>query len=262
MRAAAIITAAGAGTRLGANQPKALVALAGRPLVSYAAAAMVLAGINDIVVTAPPAHLAEMRAALSARVLTQAAHVAWPHEAARRDFTSATIRVVGGGASRQASVACAIAELAAAAPEVVLVHDAARCLTPPALITALLGASGTAAAVIPALPVTDTLKQVAAAPRGDEACELTGSVDRSGVIAVQTPQACNFALLAQAHADAAERAANERAAATDDASLLQERGEKVVAIAGSELALKITTPLDLQLAHLLVSGERPQKGTR
>lgn len=260
MDAAAIITAAGAGTRLGANQPKALVALAGRPLVSYAAAAFVLAGIHDIVVTAPPTHLADMRAALCSRVLTQAAHLAWPHETSRRSFASANIQVVAGGASRQASVGLGIQALREQPPAVVLVHDAARCLTPPALIAQLVQRSANAAAVIPALPVADTLKQVAAPPIQSEASAVTGSVDRSGVIAVQTPQACNFALLAKAHDELAHLSADERHAATDDASLLQALGEPVLAIAGSEMAFKITTPLDLQLAHALVSGERANKG--
>ncbi|MDO5727591.1 MAG: IspD/TarI family cytidylyltransferase [Bowdeniella nasicola] len=249
MRTAALITAAGAGTRLGANQPKALVALAGRPLVAYAAAAFVRAGITDLVVSAPAGYEASMRAALAPRVLTQAAHHAWPRAGADAGLPVYSVRVITGGAQRQDSVFAGLRAMGDDPPTAVFVHDAARALTPPSLIASLWAALANHRAVIPALAMTDTLKTVAHPPVGSEPVSVGDTVDRATTIAVQTPQACDYQLLLRAHRHA-ERLARR---ATDDASLIAALGEPVVAIAGSEQAFKITTPPDLARASALLA---------
>jgi 2-C-methyl-D-erythritol 4-phosphate cytidylyltransferase len=151
----------------------------------------------------------------------------------------APVTVVAGGAERQESVALALAEVPAEV-DVVLVHDAARALTPPDLIEAVAAAvrSG-ASAVIPVLPVVDTIKEVGPGEI------VLGTVDRAALRSVQTPQGFRHRVLAAAHAVASDPL-------TDDAGLVEKLGLPVTCIPGSELALKITHPLDLILAEALL----------
>ncbi len=150
--------------------------------------------------------------------------------------------VVPGGAERQASVAAALAAVPAG-PTIVLVHDAARALTPPELVESVAAAvRGGRDAVIPVLPVVDTIKEVGA----DEV--VLGTVDRSALRAVQTPQGFRRAVLSAAHAAAGD-------SLTDDAGLVEKQGVAVSCVPGSEYALKITRPFDLALAeHLLAAA--------
>lgn len=251
---AAVVTAAGSGTRLGAGIPKALVPLAGRPMLSYAVAGMALAGVTTIVVTAPGDSLGEFEAAVRPEELAAAAATAWPrtHIAwPRTTATEADVRVVAGGASRQASVSAGIAALAEVHPRVILVHDAARPLTPPELITRLAkSVTERTPAVIPGVPVADTLKRVDASGRVAE------TVDRSVVRAIQTPQAFTAELLSRAHAFGAARAHDETLAATDDAGLVEAMGESVLVIKGKCTAAKITTAADLRLAEAQLAALR------
>jgi 2-C-methyl-D-erythritol 4-phosphate cytidylyltransferase len=155
------------------------------------------------------------------------------------------LRVVRGGADRRESVARALAELP---PEIdtVLVHDAARCLTPPAVFAAVAAAlAGGAAAVVPVVPVADTVKRVA-----DGVVE--GTPDRDTLRAVQTPQGFRRDVLEQAHA-------TEPGAATDDAGLVERLGYQVSVVGGHEEAFKITRSLDLVLAEAIL-GRRARAG--
>jgi 2-C-methyl-D-erythritol 4-phosphate cytidylyltransferase len=151
----------------------------------------------------------------------------------------APVIVVAGGAERQASVAAALAAVPAG-PEIVLVHDAARALTPPELVESVAEAVRAGHdAVIPVLPVVDTIKDVGAGE------VVLGTVDRSALRAVQTPQGFRRSVLAAAHAAAGDPL-------TDDAGLVEKLGIPVVCVPGSEYALKVTRPFDLALAeHLL-----------
>ena len=126
--------------------------------------------------------------------------------------------------------------------EFVLVHDAARPLASPALVGRVADRlrAGDAAGVVPAVPVRDTLKDTA-----DDV--VTGSVDRSSLVAVQTPQGFVTAVLRRAHAAGEDDA-------TDDAMLLEAIGERVVTVPGDPANLKITYPEDLVLARLLLSS--------
>lgn len=159
------------------------------------------------------------------------------------------VRVVHGGATRQASVAAGL-RMARPEDDVVLVHDAARPLVPPSLVRRVVEAVRSGhAAVVPGLPVTDTIKQVIPGPGAEL---VVGTPDRSLLRAVQTPQGFERDLLVRAHAAGAVRAAAEHLAATDDAGLVEALGEKVHIVPGDEAAFKITTERDLWLAELVL----------
>lgn len=216
---AALVPAAGAGVRLGPGDPKALRPLRGEPLLVHAVRRLWAAeSVGGVVIAAPPGHEPAVRRLLGPKVI-----------------------VVPGGADRQESVAAA---LAAVPPEfdVVLVHDAARALTPPELIDAVAAAVRAGHdAVVPVLPVADTIVQVSATGRVD------GGLDRSVLRAVQTPQGFRRTVLAAAHAAAGE------VRATDDAGLVARIGVPVNTVPGTPLAMKITTPYDLTIAEALLA---------
>ncbi len=222
----AIVPAAGSGERLGAGRPKALVAIAGEPMVARAVDGLLFSGVvDDVVVVAPADHLEAMRAAV-------------PPPA----------RVVTGGEDRVASVALGLAAVDDA--EVVLVHDAARCLCPGDVVRAVVAAVRAGSpAVIPAIPVADTVRRV------DPAGRVVGPVDRTGLLAVQTPQGFAPDLLRRAHAAAVGSSAAARA--TDDAGLVEALGGEVVTVSGDPRAFKITTPLDLAMAEALLGAAAP-----
>jgi len=234
---AAVLTAAGSGTRLGHAVPKGLVELDGEPLVVRAARCLARAGCLSAVVVTVPAVEQDVFVAL------------FPGSTV--PGTDVPVRVVPGGPTRQASVA---AGLAALDPDVdvVLVHDAARCLTPPDLVRAVESAVRAGhRAVVPALPVTDTVKRVGTSGP-DGAAPVLGTVDRADLRAVQTPQGFDRALLDAAHEAGSHRAGDEAVAVSDDAGLVEALGERVWVVPGDERALKITTPRDLALAALLL----------
>ena len=218
---AVLVPAAGAGVRLGPGIPKALRELAGEPLLVHAVRRLGAApSVGQIVVAAPAGDVAAVRELLAS-------------------FTR--VDVVAGGASRQASVAAALGA-ADASLGIVLVHDAARALTPPDMIERVAAAvrSGLPA-VIPVLPVVDTIKQV------DDAGRVVGTVDRAVLRAVQTPQGFRRDVLVAAH----EAAVDEH---TDDAGLAEKMGVPVHTVPGDEAALKITRPLDLKIAAALLTS--------
>ncbi|MGX6603638.1 2-C-methyl-D-erythritol 4-phosphate cytidylyltransferase [Micromonosporaceae bacterium Da 78-11] len=216
---AVLVPAAGAGVRLGPGGPKALRLLDGEPLLVHAIRRVAAApSVRLIVVAAPAAEVDAVR-----RLLAPVAPVV----------------VVAGGAERQESVALALAAVPAEV-EIVLVHDAARALTPPRLIESVAAAvRGGLPAVIPVLPIVDTVKEVGPGEI------VLGTVDRSVLRSVQTPQGFRHSVLAAAHAAAADPL-------TDDAGLVEKAGLPVTCVPGSELAMKITRPLDLILAEALL----------
>jgi 2-C-methyl-D-erythritol 4-phosphate cytidylyltransferase/2-C-methyl-D-erythritol 2,4-cyclodiphosphate synthase len=206
--------------RLGLGTPKALVPLAGRPILDWSLDAVLGAEVDAVVVAGPAAHLPLLDALVAAR------------------RSSVPIRVVPGGATRQASVAAA---LAAVDDDIVLVHDAARPLTPSSLFDAVRAAVASAGAgVVPALRPADTVKRVA---HGGAVVE---TLDRSMLAAVQTPQGFPAEQLRAAYA-AADREH------TDDASLFAASGGAVQTIEGEPSAFKITTPWDLRRAEQLLA---------
>ncbi|HMD51837.1 MAG TPA: 2-C-methyl-D-erythritol 4-phosphate cytidylyltransferase [Solirubrobacteraceae bacterium] len=221
----ALIVAAGSGDRLGADRPKALVEVAGRPLVQWSVDALsAVRGLRRIVVALPPG--ARVPAALAG---------------------AEGVETVEGGAVRSDSVRRALARAPDA--DTVLVHDAARPLLSTELaerVIAALLADDQAAAAIAAAPVTDTVKRVNAAGVVRE------TLDRSALWAVQTPQVFRRPALERAlHVPA-----RELALATDDAWLIERQGGRVLVVRASEENLKVTTPLDLRVAELLLAARR------
>jgi 2-C-methyl-D-erythritol 4-phosphate cytidylyltransferase len=213
MIVAAVLVAGGSGSRLGADRPKAFVEVAGRTLLQHAVRRFAEdERVRDCVVVAPDG---------------------WVDEAAAQ----AGVAVVAGGATRQLSVDAGLRVLADDV-DAVLVHDVARPFVPRAVIDRVLDALRDGAdAAIPGLPVTDTIKQVGA----DGA--VVSTVARDRLVAVQTPQAFRLGALVAAHEAATDDTAS------DDASLVEAMGGRVLVVAGDEDAFKITTPRDLLLAE-------------
>jgi 2-C-methyl-D-erythritol 4-phosphate cytidylyltransferase len=213
-----LLLAAGSGERLGADVPKALVEIAGDSMIGHClGTAAGLHWLNEIVLVAPASEVAGLAQEVGSR------------------FPGVT--VVAGGASRDASVR---AGLAAISPQTehVLIHDAARPFAPVEVYdrvreTLTLGAR----AVVPALPVTDTIKLV-------DHGVVEQTLPRERLVAVQTPQGFHVGTLLRAHAA-------RSGAVTDDAMLVERSGVPVVVVAGSQYAVKITTPFDLRIAESL-----------
>lgn len=216
----AVVPAAGSGERLGAGRPKAFVNLGGKPLLEHALDGLLASGVIDkVVVAVPPA-------------LTDEAILVFGERA----------QIVAGGADRTASVASALT--AAGDADFVLVHDAARALTPPSLIARVVAAlSDGHAAVVPGLPLADTIKAV------DANGAVLGTPERAGLRAVQTPQGFTTDVLRRAYQRAGE------GVVTDDASLVEQIGTPVQIVDGDPLAFKITTPLDLLLAEAVLARD-------
>ncbi|WP_435746549.1 2-C-methyl-D-erythritol 4-phosphate cytidylyltransferase [Microbacterium sp. PMB16] len=225
---AIIVVAAGSGTRLDAGAPKALVGIDAHSILRHALDGVFAAALAQVIVVAPAGYEGDALTELEAAA------------GGRRDLG----RVVTGGATRQQSVAAGLAALWGDV-RTVLVHDAARALTPPAQIDAVAAAVTADAGVIPALAVVDTLKRV-------DADAVVGPVDRSELAAAQTPQGFPRALLEQAYAAALDSGVEY----TDDAALFAAAGHPVRWIDGSARAFKITTPADLDRArHLLAASD-------
>lgn len=230
MSTAALLMAAGSGTRFGAAEPKQYLPLLGRPVLRHAAEALLAEGgvavLQPVCAAGEEARVAGMLAGLPA------------------------LPPVAGGATRQASVRAGLEALALRNPPpvAVLVHDAARPVVPGGTIPALLAALQSAAAAIPAQPVADTLKR---AGNG----LVMETIPRAGLFRAQTPQAFHFAALLAAH-----RAATGEA--TDDAQLMELAGAAVRLVPGSETNVKITFPEDLdRVAAQLSRSLLPRVGT-
>jgi 2-C-methyl-D-erythritol 4-phosphate cytidylyltransferase len=216
--AVALVLAAGLGERLGLGRPKALAELAGRPLWRWSVDMLsAMDEIDRVVMALPPGIEAP-----------------------------AGIVGVPGGAARSESVLRALA--AAGDGEAVLVHDAARPLLTAEIVRATLLAldGGGVDAAIAASPVTDTVKQA------DEGGRVLRTLERSGLWAVQTPQVFRRNALRRALQAPAEVLVE----ATDDAWLVERTGGTVVIVPSSRENLKVTTPLDLQVAELLLARRR------
>ena len=222
-RIAAILVAGGSGTRFGAELPKQFLRLAGRPVMAHAAAALA----REVAMLQPVGDVGAINAALAGIV---------------------HLPPVAGGATRQQSVRNGLEALAVHAPDIVLVHDAARPFLPAGTIAALVAALAAYEGAIPAVPVADTLKRGAGGVIG-------GTVSREGLFRAQTPQGFRFPLLLALH-----RAAGE--GATDDAAILEAAGHAVALVAGHEDNIKLTYAGDLVRLERIFAGQMmPRVGT-
>lgn len=221
---AAIVPAAGSGERLGAGVPKAMAPLGGQPILAHAVRALVADPRLGLLVVAAPDGLEEQMAGAAASAADGVPVVA-----------------VTGGGTRVESVRAAL-EVVPDSFEVVLVHDAARCLVPLEVVAAVIDAVRAGApAVVPGLPVVDTIRELS-----EEGGSRT--IDRSLLRAVQTPQGFPVEVLRRAHAVGDPQA-------TDDAGMVEALGLPVTLVAGHPRAFKVTTALDLVLAEALVAGQ-------
>jgi 2-C-methyl-D-erythritol 4-phosphate cytidylyltransferase len=220
----AIVTAAGSGVRLGAGVPKAFVELGSQTILEHAVTGLLGSGVIDrVVVAAPAERVAETVSMLGAGP------------------NGGLVTVVEGGAERDDSVRRALAAVGNA--DFILVHDAARPFTPLDQIRRVVAALRAGLrAVIPVLPVVDTIKAV------DANGVVLGTPERAGLRAVQTPQGFDAALLHRAYQQSAS------ISVTDDASMVENLGVPVHTVAGDALAFKITTALDLRLAQAVLNS--------
>jgi 2-C-methyl-D-erythritol 4-phosphate cytidylyltransferase len=218
VHAVGIVAAAGSGLRLGGGRPKALVRLKGRALVCWAVDTLRDAGVTDVVVAVPANQVGAFATVLPMDV-----------------------RLVSGGGSRTASVRAAL-RAAGDSADAVLVHDAARPLTPPDVVVRVLAAVRAGApAVVPVLPVADTTVVV------DDDGLILDAVPREPLRRVQTPQGFDRGTLVAAYA-----ALPDEADLTDDAAVVRAAGVPVHTVQGDDRSAKITVPHDLELAELLV----------
>lgn len=229
MSTAAIIPAAGLGLRLGGEEPKAFREVGGDSLLVHAVRGLKAATAADLacfVVAVPVGSEDDVYKLLEPYVAPAALHV------------------VAGGAERTESVRLALELVPVEGIDCVLVHDAARSFVPVAVIERVVAAVRAGApAVVPVIPVTDTIKRI------DPAGTVVDTPDRSALVAVQTPQGFEPGLLRRAHA-------GKVAAATDDAMLCERLGVAVQTVAGSEDAFKVTRPRDLILAESILAERR------
>jgi 2-C-methyl-D-erythritol 4-phosphate cytidylyltransferase/2-C-methyl-D-erythritol 2,4-cyclodiphosphate synthase len=223
---AAIVVAAGQGVRAGGDLPKQFRRIGGEIMLRRAL--LSFAGAGNVSFVQPVVRSEDL---LRVRTLTGDLNVLPP---------------VFGGATRQASVHAGLEALAQRAPDIVLVHDAARPFASASLIARAIEASKKSGAAIPVIPVADTVKRV------DEAGVVEATLDRNSIRLVQTPQAFAFPALLEAHRRAAAQGRNDF---TDDAALAEWAGMKVNVFMGEPSNVKLTTPEDFARAEATALGD-------
>ena len=224
MNVLAIIVAAGQGVRMGAGRPKAFVRLGGLTLLERSLAAFLSHPRVDRVVAA----------------------VTDPDEARRLLGPSAArVVLVRGGTTRQESVRCALLAAPSRGDEIILVHDAARPLVPRAIIDAVIASAEESGAAIPGVVPSDTIKQV------DEEGAAVATLPRDRLRLAQTPQGFRGDVLREAYA----RAERDGFVGTDDAALVERTGRRVALVEGSRRNIKITSPVDLEMAEAILARE-------
>jgi 2-C-methyl-D-erythritol 4-phosphate cytidylyltransferase len=225
IRAGVVIPAGGAGRRMGGVR-KPFLELAGKTLLEHALAPFLRSDAVAYIAVAVPAETLENPPQ-------------WLKDLAPR------VRLVEGGAERGDSVRNGINALSHDM-QVILVHDAARPLVSDDIIDRCIAAAANGRSVVAAVPVTDTIKEV------DEGGRITGTPDRRGMWAAQTPQAFPALLLRDAYA----RALEDRITATDDAALVARYGATVTVVDGAADNIKVTSPADLAVAEVLLAQRR------
>jgi 2-C-methyl-D-erythritol 4-phosphate cytidylyltransferase len=236
-RIAAILPAAGLGTRMGAETPKQFLELAGTPIVVHTVRRMAsCALVTDIIVATRGDVVASLETRLQAEKFAQ------------------NVKVIRGGDSRQESVAQAL-ELVPSYTEIVLVHDAVRPFVTVEQIVRVIDEARRCGAAILGIPAMDTVKEVKRASLPEDVALITGTIPRERVVLAQTPQAFTTKLLKDAFASAAADGVN----ASDEAGLVERFGHDVHVVLGSERNIKITKPADMELAKFYLERERAKK---
>ena len=236
MRIAAILPAAGLGTRMGVGTPKQFMELDGLPLVVYTLR-----------------RLAESKLLTHFYIATLPEEVAGLERRVGQEKLARPLRVLRGGATRQESVARALAEVPADA-DLVLVHDAVRPLITREQVERVIEQAQICGAAILGVPATDTIKEVKRSSLPKDVALITATIHRERIVMAQTPQVFQTALLKEAFV----RAAQDGFTASDEAALVERLGHEVRVVQGSERNLKITRPGDLELARFYLQQERVQ----
>jgi 2-C-methyl-D-erythritol 4-phosphate cytidylyltransferase len=236
-RIAAILPAAGLGTRMGADVPKQFLELDGAPLVIFTLR-----------------RLAACPAITDFFIATRADEVASLTERAAQENSGRPVRVVRGGATRQESVDAALAQVPAEV-EIVLVHDAVRPFITREQVERVIAEARARGAAILGIPAIDTVKEVKRTSLPQDVALITATIPRERIVLAQTPQAFHAALLREAFA----RAAQDGVTASDEAALVERLGRDVHVVLGSERNLKITRPADMELARFYLDQERRPK---
>jgi 2-C-methyl-D-erythritol 4-phosphate cytidylyltransferase len=236
-RIAAIIPAAGLGTRMGADTPKQFLELDGVPLIIFTLR-----------------RLAVCSAITEFFIATRADDVVFLQDKVAKAALGRPARVVHGGDTRQQSVANALAQVDPAT-EIVLVHDAVRPLVTPAQIDRVIAEARARGAAILGIPAIDTVKEVKRASLPEDVALISATIPRERIVLAQTPQAFAYPLLR----DAFRKAQQDGVAASDEAVVVERFGHDVFVVLGSERNIKITRPSDMDLARFYLDQERRAK---
>jgi 2-C-methyl-D-erythritol 4-phosphate cytidylyltransferase len=233
-RIAAIVPAAGLGTRMGADQPKQFLELGGVPLIIFTLRRLASCPwITDFLIS------------------TRADDVMSLQDKVAKAALGRPARVVHGGDTRQQSVANALAQVDPST-EIVLVHDAVRPFVAREQIERLILEVRARGAAILGIPAIDTVKEVKRASLPEDVALISATVPRERIVLAQTPQAFSYTLLR----DAFRKAQQDDVTASDESALVERFGHDVFVVQGSERNIKITRPSDMDLARFYLEQER------
>lgn len=233
-RIAAIVAAAGMGTRMGPGTPKQFQELDGVPILIFTLR-----------------RLAESPLVTEFWIATREEDVEALTQRIRQEKIDRPVRVVAGGETRQESVGKALAKIAGEV-ELVLVHDAVRPFVRPEMVQRVVTEARSCGAAIVGVPAIDTVKEVKRASLPEDTALITATIPRERIVLAQTPQVFSATLLREAYAQA-ER---DGMTASDEAALIERMGHDVHVVLGSERNLKITRPADMELARFYLERER------
>jgi 2-C-methyl-D-erythritol 4-phosphate cytidylyltransferase len=236
-RIAAIVPAAGLGTRMGADTPKQFLELDGVPLIIFTLRRLAAcAAITDFFIS------------------TRADDVVHLEDKVAKSGIGRPARVVHGGDTRQQSVANALAQVDPST-EIVLVHDAVRPFVTPAQLDRIIAEARSRGAAILGIPAIDTVKEVKRARLPEDVALISATIPRERIVLAQTPQAFSYPLLR----DAFHKAQEDGVTASDEAAIVERFGHDVFVVLGSERNMKITRPADMDLARFYLEQERRAK---
>lgn len=234
-RVAAILPAAGLGTRMGAETPKQFLSLDGVPVLLFTLRRLAACpAITDFVISTRAEEVDSLAASIKSE-----------------NFSGRRVRVVRGGDTRQDSVANALTEIPTEA-DLILVHDAVRPLVTLSQIERVIAEAAACDAAILGIPAMDTVKEVKRASLPNDVALITATIPRERVVLAQTPQVFRASLLLEAFG----RARQDGVSASDEAGLIERMGRDVHVVVGSERNLKITRPGDMELAEFYLRQER------
>jgi len=233
-RIAAIVPAAGLGTRMGAETPKQFLELGGVPLIVFTLRRLAASSaITEFFISTRADDVPALEAMVAKAALGRPA------------------RVVHGGDSRQQSVANALAQVDPAT-EIVLVHDAVRPFVTLTQIDRVISEARARGAAILGIPAIDTVKEVKRASLPEDVALISATIPRERIVLAQTPQVFSYALLR----DAFKKAQQDGITASDEAAVVERFGHDVFVVLGSERNIKITRPADMDLAAFYLDQER------